>query len=146
MDEEGFIFIVDRIKDLINCSGFKVYPRRIEEAIYEHPAVEEVTVIGIQDAYRGEAPKAFVKLKEGVQATEAELIEYPARRSSPRSSCRPRSSSATAAEDHDRQALQEGAARRAGGEKPIGLERVAKTWMAGPSPAEAIEEIMLRPA
>ena len=65
MDEDGFFFIVDRIKDLIICSGFNVYPRRIEEAIYEHPAVEEVTVIGIKDAYRGEAPKAFIKLKAG---------------------------------------------------------------------------------
>jgi long-chain acyl-CoA synthetase len=65
MDEDGFIFIVDRIKDLIICSGYNVYPRRIEEAIYTHPAVEEVTVIGIKDAYRGEAPKAFVKVKAG---------------------------------------------------------------------------------
>ncbi len=47
MDEEGFVFIVDRLKDMINCSGFKVYPRRIEEVLYEHPAVEEVIVIGI---------------------------------------------------------------------------------------------------
>ena len=61
----AYVFIVDRIKDMINASGFKVYPRRIEEALYEHPAVAEVTVIGIPDAYRGEAPKAFVKLKEG---------------------------------------------------------------------------------
>ena len=76
MDEEGFIFIVDRIKDMINASGFKVYPRRIEDVLYEHPAVEEVTVIGIPDAYRGEAPKAFIKLKDGVQATKAELIEF----------------------------------------------------------------------
>ena len=67
MDEEGFMFIVDRIKDMINCSGFKVYPRRIEDALYEHPAVAEVTVIGIPDPYRGEAPKAFVKLKEGAK-------------------------------------------------------------------------------
>ena len=65
MDEDGFFFIVDRIKDLIICSGYNVYPRRIEEAIYEHPAVEEVTVIGIKDKYRGEAPKAFIKLKAG---------------------------------------------------------------------------------
>ena len=65
MDEEGFIFIVDRIKDLIICSGYNVYPRRIEEAIYQHRAVEEVTVIGIKDDYRGEAPKAFIKLKAG---------------------------------------------------------------------------------
>jgi long-chain acyl-CoA synthetase len=76
MDEEGFIFIVDRIKDMINASGFKIYPRRIEDVLYEHPAVEEVTVIGIPDAYRGEAPKAFVKLKEGERATEAELLEF----------------------------------------------------------------------
>jgi long-chain acyl-CoA synthetase len=76
MDEEGFIFIVDRIKDMINASGFKVYPRRIEDVLYEHPAVEEVTVIGIPDAYRGEAPKAFVKLKEDARATEAELLEF----------------------------------------------------------------------
>jgi long-chain acyl-CoA synthetase len=76
MDEDGFIFIVDRIKDMINASGFKVYPRRIEDVLYEHPAVEEVTVIGIPDAYRGEAPKAFVKLKDGVKATQAELIEF----------------------------------------------------------------------
>src|SRR5262245_25511577 len=73
MDEEGFIFIVDRIKDLIICSGYNVYPRRIEEAIYEHPAVEEVTVIGINDGYRGEAPKAFIKLRAGATATEADI-------------------------------------------------------------------------
>src|SRR5262245_3204902 len=76
MDEEGFIFIVDRIKDMINASGFKVYPRRIEDVLYEHPTVEEVTVIGIPDTYRGEAPKAFVKLKEGARATQAELLEF----------------------------------------------------------------------
>jgi long-chain acyl-CoA synthetase len=76
MDEDGFVFIVDRIKDMINASGFKVYPRRIEDALYEHGAVAEVTVVGIPDAYRGEAPKAFVKLKEGKQATTAELLDF----------------------------------------------------------------------
>jgi long-chain acyl-CoA synthetase len=76
MDEDGYIFIVDRIKDMINASGFKIYPRRIEDALYEHPAVAEVTVIGIPDEYRGEAPKAFVKLKEGKAATAAELLEF----------------------------------------------------------------------
>ena len=76
MDDEGFIFIVDRIKDLIICSGYNVYPRRIEEAIYEHPAVEEVTVIGINDGYRGEAPKAFIKLKAGSMATEADIRKH----------------------------------------------------------------------
>ena len=76
MDEDGFIFIVDRLKDMINCSGFKVYPRRIEEAIYEFPAVEEVTVVGIPDEYRGEAPKAFIKLREGQTATTDEIFAF----------------------------------------------------------------------
>jgi long-chain acyl-CoA synthetase len=76
MDAEGFIFIVDRIKDLIICSGYNVYPRRVEEAIYEHPAVEEVTVIGIKDEYRGEAPKAFIKLKAGMTASEADILKH----------------------------------------------------------------------
>jgi long-chain acyl-CoA synthetase len=76
MDEEGFIFIVDRIKDLIICSGYNVYPRRIEEAIYEHRAVEEVTVIGIQDDYRGEAPKAFIKLRAGEVATANDIRHH----------------------------------------------------------------------
>lgn len=73
MDEDGFIYIVDRIKDMINCSGFKVYPRRIEDAIYAHPAVDEVTVIGVPDDYRGETPKAFIKLKPGQTATEEDI-------------------------------------------------------------------------
>ena len=76
MDEDGFIFIVDRIKDLIICSGYNVYPRRIEEAIYQHRAVEEVTVIGINDEYRGEAPKAFIKLKAGTVATADEIRRH----------------------------------------------------------------------
>jgi long-chain acyl-CoA synthetase len=76
MDAEGFVFIVDRIKDLIICSGYNVYPRRIEEAIYAHPAVEEVTVIGIKDAYRGEAPKAFIKLKACAQATQDDIRRH----------------------------------------------------------------------
>ncbi len=76
MDERGYFAIVDRIKDLIICSGFNVYPRRIEEAIYAHAAVEEVTVIGIPDTYRGEAPKAFVKLKAGKSVTAAELLDF----------------------------------------------------------------------
>jgi long-chain acyl-CoA synthetase len=76
MDEDGFIYIVDRIKDLILCSGYNVYPRRIEEAIYQYPAVEEVSVIGIPDEYRGEAPKAFIKLREGQSATESEILKF----------------------------------------------------------------------
>ena len=76
MDEDGFFYIVDRIKDLIIASGFNIYPRRIEEALFEHPAVDEVTVIGIPDAYRGEAPKAFIKLIKDATVTSDELMEY----------------------------------------------------------------------
>lgn len=76
MDDDGFFYIVDRIKDLIICSGYNVYPRRIEEALYEHAAVEEVIVIGVADKYRGEAPKAFVKLKQDAQATKQELMAH----------------------------------------------------------------------
>jgi len=76
MDNDGFFFIVDRIKDLIICSGYNVYPRRIEDALYEHAAVEEAVVIGISDKYRGEAPKAFVKLKAGQTVTKAELMQH----------------------------------------------------------------------
>lgn len=67
MDEDGWVYIVDRTKDMILCSGYNVYPRTIEEAIYEHPSVEEVSVIGVYDAYRGQAPKAFIKLKQGAE-------------------------------------------------------------------------------
>jgi long-chain acyl-CoA synthetase len=76
MDENGYFQIVDRIKDLIICSGYNVYPRRVEEAIYEHPAVEEVTVIGIPDKYRGEAPKAFIKLKDGHTASVEDIQRH----------------------------------------------------------------------
>jgi long-chain acyl-CoA synthetase len=77
MDEEGFVFIVDRTKDMILCSGFNVYPRNLEEAIYQHPAVAEVSVIGIHDEYRGQSPKAFVALKAGAAPfTLAELQAF----------------------------------------------------------------------
>ena len=65
MDEDGYFYLVDRKKDMIISGGFNVYPRILEEAIYEHPAVAEVVVIGVSDAYRGEAAKAFVQLKTG---------------------------------------------------------------------------------
>ena len=67
MDEDGFVFIVDRTKDMLLCSGFNVYPRVLEEAIYQHPAVREVAVIGIPDEYRGQSPKAVVTLKDGAE-------------------------------------------------------------------------------
>jgi long-chain acyl-CoA synthetase len=65
MDEDGFVYIVDRKKDMITSGGYNVYPRNIEDAIYQHPDVEECTVIGIPDEYRGESAKAFIKLKAG---------------------------------------------------------------------------------
>ena len=65
MDSDGFVYIVDRTKDMILSGGYNVYPRNIEEAIYQHPAVAEVSVIGIPDDYRGQAAKAFIKLKAG---------------------------------------------------------------------------------
>lgn len=65
MDEDGYFFIVDRKKDMIISGGFNVYPQMIEQAIYQHPAVQEVIVIGVPDDYRGEAAKAFVKLRNG---------------------------------------------------------------------------------
>lgn len=67
MDNDGYFFLVDRKKDMIICGGFNVYPQMIEQAIYEHPAVQEVIVIGIPDSYRGEAAKAFVKLRAGAE-------------------------------------------------------------------------------
>jgi long-chain acyl-CoA synthetase len=76
MDQDGHFFLVDRLKDLILCSGYNVYPRMVEEAIYLHPAVAEVTVIGIDDDYRGQSPKAFVKLKEGEKITEDEMKTF----------------------------------------------------------------------
>lgn len=75
-DEDGYIYLVDRIKDLILCSGYNVYPRVIEEAIYQHEAVEECIVIAIPDTYRGQSPKAFVKLKEGHDLTAEALKTF----------------------------------------------------------------------
>jgi long-chain acyl-CoA synthetase len=76
MDEDGYFQIVDRKKDMIICGGFNVYPRDIEEVLYKHPAVKEAGVIGIPDEYRGETVKAFVVLKEGMTATEQEIIDF----------------------------------------------------------------------
>jgi long-chain acyl-CoA synthetase len=77
MDENGFFFIVDRKKDMIISSGFNVYPQMVEQAIYEHPSVEEVLVVGVPDNYRGEAAKAFIKLKAGApDFTLGELHEF----------------------------------------------------------------------
>jgi len=76
LDADGFLTLVDRRKDIILSGGFNVFPRIIEEAIYEHPAVAEVTVIGIPDLYRGEAAKAFIALKPGATLEFAELKRF----------------------------------------------------------------------
>ena len=76
MDEDGYLFIVDRKKDLIIASGYNVYPRDVEEVLYEHPSVKEAVVVGVPDSYRGETVKAVVVLKEGKQYDEKELIAY----------------------------------------------------------------------
>lgn len=76
MDEEGYFYIVDRKKDMIIASGYNIYPREIEEVLYQHPAVQEVIVIGVPDEYRGETVKAFVTPKQGSEVTEEELIDF----------------------------------------------------------------------
>lgn len=76
VDADGFLFLVDRIKDVIICGGYNVYPRVIEDALYEHASVEEVIVIGMPDAYRGESPRAYVVLKEGSEVGPAELFAH----------------------------------------------------------------------
>ena len=75
-DSDGFLVLVERKKDMIVCGGFNVFPRVIEEAIYEHPAVAEVSVIGIPDSYRGQTPKAFIALKAGTALDFDELKKF----------------------------------------------------------------------
>ena len=78
MDEDGYFFIVDRKKDMINVSGLKVWPREVEEVLYEYPAVKEAAVIGVPDPYRGEAVKACIVLKEGFRgrASAEEITQF----------------------------------------------------------------------
>jgi long-chain acyl-CoA synthetase len=76
MDPQGWFYIVDRKKDQINASGYKVWPREVEDVLAEHPAVREAAVVGVPDEYRGETVKAFVSLKAGAVATPEELIAH----------------------------------------------------------------------
>ncbi len=76
LDADGCLFIVDRLKDVIICGGFKVYPRVIEEMAYQHPAVQEAVAIGIPVPYRGQSPKLFITLRPGAALTVAEMIAY----------------------------------------------------------------------
>jgi len=75
-DEDGYFFIVDRKKDMIIAGGYNVYPREIDEVLFQHPKVMEAVSIGVSDPYRGETVKAFVVLKPGEKITEEELINF----------------------------------------------------------------------
>ncbi|RAJ59902.1 long-chain acyl-CoA synthetase [Streptomyces sp. Amel2xB2] len=76
MDEDGWLYVVDRKKDMINASGFKVWPREVEDVLYGHPAVREAAVVGVPDDYRGESVKAYVSLRPGTDAEPRELVEH----------------------------------------------------------------------
>ncbi len=76
MNAEGWVFIVDRKKDMINASGYKVWPREVEDVLAEHPAVRESAVVGVPDEKRGETVKAFVSVRPGASVTEEELIAH----------------------------------------------------------------------
>jgi long-chain acyl-CoA synthetase len=76
MDEDGYVYLVDRAKDMVNVSGYKVWPREVEEVLSGHESVSEAAVIGIADPTSGEAVKAFVVLKRGAQLTEREVIDF----------------------------------------------------------------------
>lgn len=76
MNEDGWFFVVDRLKDQINAAGYKIWPREVEDVLYEHPDVHEAAVVGVPDPYRGETVKAFVSLRPGAHATDRELIAH----------------------------------------------------------------------
>ncbi|MEV7241093.1 AMP-binding protein [Streptomyces sp. NPDC093248] len=76
MDEQGWLYVVDRKKDMINASGFKVWPREVEDVLYTHPAVREAAVVGVPDGYRGETVKAYISLRPGADPDPDELAVY----------------------------------------------------------------------
>jgi len=76
MDEDGYFYIVDRKKDMIIAGGFNIYPREVDEVLYEHPKVQEAVTVGIPDEYRGETVKVYIVLKEGMECSEDEIITY----------------------------------------------------------------------
>ncbi|MBO0684923.1 MAG: hypothetical protein J2P45_17370, partial [Candidatus Dormibacteraeota bacterium] len=76
MDSEGWFYVIDRAKDMINAAGYKVWPREVEDFLYQHPAVREAAVVGVPDPYRGETVKAFVALQPQSSVTPEELIEF----------------------------------------------------------------------
>jgi long-chain acyl-CoA synthetase len=83
MDEEGYLFIVDRTKDMIIAGGFNIYPREIDEVLFEHPKVKEACAVGLPDPYRGETIKAFIVPREGETLTEEEVVAYCKERLAP---------------------------------------------------------------
>jgi long-chain acyl-CoA synthetase len=76
MDDDGWFYVVDRKKDMIVASGYKVWPREVEDVLYEHPAVREAAVVGVPDSYRGETVKAVVSLRPGASVEPAELVDF----------------------------------------------------------------------
>ena len=76
MDEDGYLYIVDRKKDMIIAGGYNIYPREIDEVLFEHPKILEACAVGIPDPYRGETVKAFVVVKPGETMIEEEVIKY----------------------------------------------------------------------
>src|SRR5438034_9014498 len=79
-DPDGYYFLVDRVKDMINVAGFKVFPREVEEVLFRHETVRETAIVGVPDPLRGEAVKAFVVLQEGRRVTPEELQQSEERR------------------------------------------------------------------
>jgi long-chain acyl-CoA synthetase len=76
MDEDGYFYIVDRKKDMVVVSGYNVYPREVEEILFEHPDVAEAVAIGVADEYRGESVKGFVVKRSGASTTEEEVLAF----------------------------------------------------------------------
>jgi len=83
MDEDGYAYIADRKKDMINVGGEKVFPSEVEDMMLEFPVIKDLVIVGIPDELKGEAPKAFIQLKEGERATEEEIREYCRARMAP---------------------------------------------------------------
>jgi len=75
-DADGYYYIMDRKKDMIICGGYNIYPREVEEVLMAHPKVLEAIVVSAQDPQKGEIPRAYLKLKAGVEADEAEIIKF----------------------------------------------------------------------
>ena len=119
MDEDGYFFIVDRKKDMIIAGGYNIYPREVEEVLFEHPKVMEAVAVGVPDEYRGETVKAFVVLEAGRgRATEEEIIAFCRERLAPYKVPRACGVPDRAAQDHGGQGAAAGPAR--GGDSPVG--------------------------